>query len=468
MAAENAELKLFIEGKDMTNDIGIISAVHDTYAADYVDTIVCGLQDKEGKWSKWRPKAGEEMEVTLSTCKTGRMWIHKVTSTNGVYYVTARSMPPGKNSVRTREWEGTTFAATGQLIASELGLSFENHGCSDQSYKRLYQMGEKNTEFFRRLCHQEGVEMTIFDGKLVAYDESALEHAAPSQKIDFTGHGDFDFTRGEGDKVGSVQVLRTIKRNGTGCKDNDFFKEYEEIMVDTGHGDFDFTRGEGDKVGSVQVLRTIKRNGTGCKDNDFFKEYEEIMVDQTFSKGEFTRGEGDKVGSVQVLRTIKRNGTGCKDNDFFKEYEEIMVDQTFSKGEGRKITYDRLKPNDDGRTIKRNGTGCKDNDFFKEYEEIMVDQTFSKGEGRKITYDRLKPNDDGEARRWAQGLLKNANKYSSTGRFRLSLQTGLAAGSVVEIKNDRASEWNGAVFLYRVKHDYRAQESTLYFRAIAD
>ena len=327
MAAEGTELKLFIEGKDMTTDIGIISAVHDTYAADYVDTIVCGLQDKEGKWSKWRPKAGEELEVTLSTCKTGRMWIHKVTSTNGVYYVTARSMPPGKNSVRTREWEGTTFLSTGQLIASELGLSFENHGCSDQSYKRLYQMGEKNTEFFRRLCHMEGFEMTIFDGKLVAYDESTLEHAAPSKKIDFTGHGDFDFTRGEGDKVGSVQVLRTIKRNGTGCKDND---------------------------------------------------------------------------------------------------------------------------------------------FFKEYEEIMVDQTYSQGEGRQLTYDRLKPNDDGEARRWAQGLLKNANKYSSTGRFRLSLQTGLAAGSVVEIKNDRASEWNGPVFLYRVKHDYRAQESTLYFRAITD
>ena len=327
MAAENAELKLFIEGKDMTADIGIISAVHDTYAADYVDTIVCGLQDKEGKWSKWRPKAGEELEVTLSTCKTGRMWIHKVTSTNGVYYVTARSMPPGKNSVRTREWEGTTFLSTGQLIAGELGLSFENHGCSDQSYKRLYQMGEKNTEFFRRLCHMEGFEMTIFDGKLVAYEESALEHAAPSQKIDFTGHGDFDFTRGEGDKVGSVQVLRTIKRNATGCKDPD---------------------------------------------------------------------------------------------------------------------------------------------YFKEFEEIMVDQTYSKGEGRQLTYDRLKPNDDSEARRWAQGLLKNANKYSSTGRFRLSLQTGLAAGSVVEIKNDRASEWNGAVFLYRVKHDYRAQESTLYFRAISD
>ncbi len=29
------ELKLYIEGKDMTNDIGIVSAVHDTYAADY-------------------------------------------------------------------------------------------------------------------------------------------------------------------------------------------------------------------------------------------------------------------------------------------------------------------------------------------------------------------------------------------------------------------------------------------------
>lgn len=320
-------LKLFIEGKDMTDDIGITSATHDTYAADYVDTIICGLQDKNGAWSKWRPKQGEELEVSLGTCRTGRMWIHKVVSTNGIYYITARSIPPGKNSVRTREWEGTTFLQTGQLIASELGLSLDNHGVSDQSYKRLYQMGEKNTEFFRRLCHQEGYEMTAFDGKLVVYDESSMEHQAPAQKIDFTGKGDFTFSRNEGNRVGSVQVLRTMNKNACG-------REHPQ-----------------------------------------------------------------------------------------KEY-------------------------------------------FDEDKEVLVDATAGSGEGRQLTYTRLKPNDDTEGRRWAEGLLKNANKYNNIGKFQLSLQMGLAAGSVIEIKNDRASEWNGLVFLYRVKHDYKAEVSTLYFRSI--
>lgn len=320
------ELKLYIEGKDMTNDIGVISAVHDTYAADYVDSIVCGLQDKDGKWSKWKPKAGEELQLNVGTCKTGKMWIHKVTSTNGIYYVTARSIPPYKNSVQTREWDGTTFLSTASSLANELGLSFENHGCADHSYNRLYQLDEKNTAFFRRLCHMESVEMTIFDGKLIAYDEDSIEHGAPSKKITFTGEGDFSFTRGEGDRVGSVRVMRTVKEN-----------------------------------------------------------------------------------HAESART--------------DEYDD---------------------------------------------ERIVVDQTATKGEGRKITYTRLKPTDDTEALRWAQGLLKNANKYNSTGKFILSLQTDLAAGSVIEIQNDRASEWNGSVFLYRVKHDYKAQASTMYFRALSE
>lgn len=323
---DGAKLQLFIEGKDMTDEVGIISAIHDTYAGDYVDTVVCSLQDKDGTWSKWRPKAGEKLEVKLKTARTGTMWIHKVTSTNGIYTVTARAIPPYKNGVQKREWESISFLQICQTIASDLGLSFDNQGASDQTYKRMYQMDESNTAFIRRLCHQEGLEMLCFDGKLVVYDEATLEHQAPALSIDFTGEGDFSFSRNEGDRVGSIRVVRIRETNDCGRLD-----------------------------------------------------------------------QGDK---------------------------------------------------------------------FDLKEETLAEGSVSSGEGRTLTFSNLRPNDDGEASRWAAGLLKHANKYNSTGRFKRSLELGLAAGSVIQIKNDRASEWNGPVFLYRVRHDYGAQVSTLYFRGI--
>lgn len=312
------DLKLFIEGKDMSNEIGIINAVHDSYAGDFTDSVVATLQDKDGTWSKWRPRVGERLEVQLGQAKTGLMYIHKLTAKNGVYEVTARALPPLKNSLRNDEWESITFLQAAKTIADRLGLSLESHGVEDRTYKRLFQDGETDTAFLRRLCHQEAAEMLIYDGKLVVYDVASMERQQPLRKIDFTGKGDFSFIQNEAQRVGEVQVIRS-----------------------------------------------------------------------------------------------KLTGS--------------ELDQTY---------------------------------------ENLIDQSYSSGEGIKLTYSDLMPNDDGEALRWAQNLLFSANSYLKTGRFKLSLQLDLAAGSVIEVKNDRASAWNGTVFLYRVKHDFKAQVTTLYFRGL--
>ena len=73
-------------------------------------------------------------------------------------------------------------------------------------------------------------------------------------------------------------------------------------------------------------------------------------------------------------------------------------------------------------------------------------------------------NSNAEAARFAKGLLRNANKYGHTGQFSRALLTGYAAASMVKLKTTKASAWDGAVFLYKVRHDFVANKSTLYFR----
>ena len=73
-----------------------------------------------------------------------------------------------------------------------------------------------------------------------------------------------------------------------------------------------------------------------------------------------------------------------------------------------------------------------------------------------------------EAARFAKGLLRDANKYGRTGRFSKSLLTGYAAASLVKLKTTKASAWNGTVFIYKVRHDFVGNKSTLYFRDLLE
>ena len=69
-----------------------------------------------------------------------------------------------------------------------------------------------------------------------------------------------------------------------------------------------------------------------------------------------------------------------------------------------------------------------------------------------------------EAARFAKGLLRNANKYGHTGQFSKTLLTGYAAASMLQLKTTKASAWDGTVFVYKVRHDFVGNKSTLYFR----
>ena len=69
-----------------------------------------------------------------------------------------------------------------------------------------------------------------------------------------------------------------------------------------------------------------------------------------------------------------------------------------------------------------------------------------------------------EASRYAMGLLRDANKNAMTGYIRGDISLGYAAGSCANIKNPRASSWDGDVFLYHVRNDYANNESKLFFR----
>ena len=69
-----------------------------------------------------------------------------------------------------------------------------------------------------------------------------------------------------------------------------------------------------------------------------------------------------------------------------------------------------------------------------------------------------------EAARFARGLLRAANKNARTGHFRRCLTRGIAAASVINIETEKASAWNGKIFVTRTRHNFLTGETKIFFR----
>jgi len=69
-----------------------------------------------------------------------------------------------------------------------------------------------------------------------------------------------------------------------------------------------------------------------------------------------------------------------------------------------------------------------------------------------------------EARRFAENMLRAANKICETGYVWSRILPGYAACSTLRLSNERAPSWDGTVFIDHVRNDYAEGESKIFFR----
>jgi len=300
-------LNLYYNGTDIYNDVSVNYCVHEMFAEKQADTLVIRFNDPKGVWSKWNPAAGDTLRFKEGAGDTGKMFIHCMTSENGLFTIRAMSMPQSGKTKKSKTWEGVRFLQIGNEIARNLGLTFKNYGCADHVYKHLKQENETDPGFFRRICTLEGYQMLIYDGALLAYNEQYIEGQTPAGTLEVGANGVFEYKDNRAECYGSCEI----------------------------------------------------------------------------SSGSYSgKFKAPNASSSAVLRPE---------------------------------------------------------------------------EGIQAT-------SNSEAARFAKGLLRNANKYGRTGKFSKSLLLGYAAASLLTLKTEKASAWNGTVFVYKVRHDFVGNKSTIYFR----
>ena len=69
-----------------------------------------------------------------------------------------------------------------------------------------------------------------------------------------------------------------------------------------------------------------------------------------------------------------------------------------------------------------------------------------------------------EGNRFAKGLLRYENRNMTTGTLQTALLPEYAAGSVATLKTGGAGSWDGPAFIMRIRHDYVAKKSKIFFR----
>jgi phage protein D len=207
-------MQIIYKGKDIYPSISVTACEHTMYAESQADSLVLRFNDTSRQWDGWKVEQEETIEIIEGAARTGKMFIYDVTPANGVYTLKAFSIPPTSKNRTSKSWEKVHFKQLCKEVAERHGLSYEEHGVTDQVYEYVVQNNLPDFVFLDQRCKLEGCAFLVFDGKLVVYSEAALEATSPQMLLTLDTEADFNYSDNTAKSYKSAEVVNG-SRTGT-------------------------------------------------------------------------------------------------------------------------------------------------------------------------------------------------------------------------------------------------------------
>ena len=224
-------LKVFYNGKDITDDISINSCIHDMYACSTADTLTLKFNDINKVWDGWKPQNEDLISITCGVAKSGAMYIDSVIPENGLMTLRATSIPPTAKTVNNKSWENVRLLQLAKEIANRHNLGFESYGVTDRLYSYVRQENVPDFEFLQQRCELESLAFLVYDKKLVLYSEEYLEGQKPVKTIKIATDKNFTYTDNAQKGYGKI-TIKNGDLKGTAKSSNGLSKA-KEIVIST-------------------------------------------------------------------------------------------------------------------------------------------------------------------------------------------------------------------------------------------
>jgi hypothetical protein len=174
-------VRLFIDDIDVTDSLDVSVCVYDSYAGGRSDTLRLVVEASAHNFSY-----DNILRATQSAADTGRMHLSKINTEGSITTLHAQSTPIPALAPQSRSWENVTLYQLIRDVAQSAGLALEILDIADHIYPYAIQNNESDLWFLARVLLLEGAALTVFDGKLIAYDIVTRESGQIKDTISLT------------------------------------------------------------------------------------------------------------------------------------------------------------------------------------------------------------------------------------------------------------------------------------------
>ena len=209
--SQTGGLRVFINGKDITESISVGACLYEMHAEGEADSLAITFTDTKNQWDKWKPSPeGDTVQITDGALDSGKMFLDAIKPENGKYKLTAYSTPKSAFSIQSRSFDGLSLPQLANKIAQENKLSVKLYDVPETRFKYAQQKGQNDLAFLQSMCKRAGVSFLIFDESLCLYGEKHIEKKEPAKTITLSANDKFTVTTDRHETYSKVEL-----RNGT-------------------------------------------------------------------------------------------------------------------------------------------------------------------------------------------------------------------------------------------------------------